>query len=422
MNKRSCFVISPIGTPDSEERECADRFLELIKEISELHNLETVRADEVSGTSDINNDVIERVLNSDLCIIDLSGLNPNVMYEFGIRYQTGLPYIICARQGTTLPFDVISRRTIFYGDLDNVKELREAKAAIRRFIQAFENTDYQSPTLISNTEIYQLLKTVAERIERMDKFENQLSSPYFSTSITALPFDNDADELLSQLKPSEAFQYAYTTKQIKLAEAVLEYCRNEPPEFFINKLCALATLGSEKASNEIRGYLDKIESIESFKELLEMIGSLVTCYVVQDTETQHFGIMNAYFDKALGLVSSNKERAAILNQKERLYAGGKEYRTAKQIAEEVLRLNDEESAYYYNYATILHHLNDPKAIDYAKKSVDISDEDDDDHLAFLCSLLKESDNPADLELLNTYLHRLERASPLKAKMIRLKAP
>ena len=60
MNKRSCFVISPIGTPDSEERECADRFLELIKEISELHNLETVRADEVSGTSDINNDVIEK--------------------------------------------------------------------------------------------------------------------------------------------------------------------------------------------------------------------------------------------------------------------------------------------------------------------------------------------------------------------------
>lgn len=422
MNKRTCFVVSPIGSPDSEERWHADRFLEMIKEVAELHNLDAVRADEVSGTADINADVIERVQKSDLCIIDLSGLNPNVMYEFGIRYQTGLPYIICAKEGTNLPFDIISRRTIFYGDLERVKDLRDAKGKIRSFIQTFELSDYQSLNSISNTDVYELLQTVAETVERIEKFSNQSTVPYYTAPITTPSIDDGVDDLLSQLSPSQAFHYAYSTKQIKLAESILDYCRNEPQDYFDNKLCALATLGSEKAANEINGHLNEMESIDSFQKLVELIGSLVTCYNVQDTETQHFELMNGYFDRALDLASTNKERAAILNQKQRLYAGGKEFEIAKQIAEEVIKLNDEEPAYYYNYATILHHLNNADAIDFAKKAVDISGEEvDDDHLSLLCTLLKESNNPSDTELLNAYLQRLEKISPLKARLIRLKS-
>ena len=124
MDTRFCFVVSPIGEQDSPERKHADNFLALIKEIGELHNLDVKRADEIVGTSDINADVIDKIQNADLCIIELTGLNPNVMYEFGMRYQTGLPYIVCAKHKTDLPFDTISRRTIFYGDLNYASECR----------------------------------------------------------------------------------------------------------------------------------------------------------------------------------------------------------------------------------------------------------------------------------------------------------
>ena len=421
MSNRTCFVISPIGSPDSEERIHADRFLEMVKEIAELHNLDAVRADEVSGTADINADVIERVQNSDLCIIDLSGLNPNVMYEFGMRYQTGLPYVICAKHGTELPFDIISRRTVFYGDLEKAKDLRAAKEKIRSFIKNFEISDYQSLYSISNTDIYNLLHTVAERVERIEKFGSQSILHSYSTPITTTSIDNGVDDLLSQLSPSEAFRYAYSTKQIKVAESIIDYCRNEPKSFFMNKLCALATLGSEKAAREITSLLNENESIDSFQEILELIGSLVTCYNIQNTETQHYETMNGFFEKALSRASSNRERAAILNQKQRLYAGGKSFESARNLAEEVIKLNDEEPAYFYNYATILRYLKDASAIDYAKKAVDLSGEEvEDDHLSLLCMLLKESDNPSDMELLNTYLQRLERISPLKARLIRIK--
>lgn len=414
-DRRFCFIISPIGEPASIERQQADEFLALVKEVGELHGLEVKRADEFVGTSDINADVIERVQQSDLCIIDLTGLNPNVMYEFGMRYQTGLPYIVCAKESTSLPFDTISRRTIFYGNINNTHEARRVKEQIRSFVRVFEDKEYQNSEIITISDLYKMLQTVLEKLDSQD------NPQYSANSNTANNITEDVDELLRQLDPSEAFHYAYSTNNIKLADNLLEYCRNQPFEFFFNKLCALATLGSEKAATELEQYLlDSIEST-SFDNALEAIGALVTCYNRQDSELLHIESMEVFFEKALIKAQSNKERAAILNQKQRLYAGANEYATARTIAEKVIELNDEEPAYFFNYATVLKHLDDlALALKFAKKAVDISEEDDDNHLAFACELLKSSKDPVDLEIAKDYMKRLEKISPLKARLLRLK--
>lgn len=414
-DNRFCFIISPIGKPDSPERRQADEFLELIKEVGELHGLEIKRADEIVGTSDINADVIERVQQADLCIIDLTGLNPNVMYEFGMRYQTGLPYIVCAKENTQLPFDTISRRTIFYGDISNTHEARRVREHIRSFIRVFEEKDYQNSEILTLNDLYKMLQTI------LDKLGNQNATQYSPNSNVTNHIPEDIDDILRQLTPSEAFHYAFSTNNVRLAEDLLEYCRDQPFEFFLNKLCALAMLGSEKAAVELERYLSNNMQTSTFDTILEAIGCLVTCYNRQDSELIHIKSMDQFFDDALSKAQTNKERAAVLNQKQRLYAGAKDFNVAKAIAEKVIELNDEDPSYFYNYATVLKHLDNLSlALEYAKKAVDLSTEEDADHLALVCDLLMTSNNPVDSENIKEYLHRLEKVNPLKARLVRLK--
>lgn len=415
--KRSCFVISPIGDYNSPERIQADDFLDLVKEVAELHNLDVIRADEIMGTGDINQDVINHVRQSDLCIIDLTGLNPNVMYEFGIRYQTTLPYIVCAKMGTKLPFDTISGRTIFYDDLGTAIESRRVKNLIRGFIRVFEGRGYQTTESVTLTSLYNMLQTVLEKIDSIKPTAG------YTCNNTANSATEDVDEILRQLDPSEAFHYALTTNQIKLAEEILEYCRNQPFEYFFNKLCALASRGSERAAEELEAYLDQTTNSMAFDTLIDAIGCIVSSYNRQDTETAHIDKMEQYFEIALNKAKNNRERAAVLNQKQRLFAGAGKFEEAKRIAEQVLEFNDEEPAYYYNYATVLRQLKDiPSAIENAKKAVELEKEDDADKLALLCELLIEDGTPTSLELLEGYLNRLEKVNPLRARMIRLRRP
>ena len=416
MNERSCFVISPIGSEGSKERLDADKFLGLIKDVAELHTLRAFRADEENNTFDINADVIDWVLHSDLCVIDLTGLNPNVMYEFGMRYHTGLPYIVCAKKDTKLPFDIISRRTIFYGDLDITNDYNEAKKSIRNFINKFEEKDYQNSSIIGLNDLYQMLGVILEKIDKIEINNTQYTSSQ-NNSIEKFVMNDEVDELLKQLDPSEAFQYAYSTNNIRLAEQLLEYCRNQPSEYFLNKLRALTTLGSQKAAEELMEYIDNKTEITN-EGLIETIGCLISCFSRLDSASENMKRIEDIFLIAENKISTNKERAALYNQKGRFYFSAKMFDEAKQNALNSIKLNDEEPAYFYNYAAILDYLGEQDyALKYVKKVLSLQSEDS-DHLTLACKLLKSSKDPSDVELYDECIKRLSKISPYKARLLR----
>ncbi|MBP3617728.1 MAG: hypothetical protein J6J38_06805 [Lachnospiraceae bacterium] len=418
--ERVCFVISPIGNEGSQERIQSDKFLGLIKEVGEYYNLNVIRADEVNGSTDINSDIIEKIQHADLCIIDLTGINPNVMYEFGMRYQTGLPYIVCARKETKLPFDVISRRTIFYGDLEKTSDYREAKSAIRRFVDKYEEQDYQNAKVVGNSELYQMLCLIVEKIESLQKGSAQVySASNVNDSIGKEVVSDEVNELLKQLDPSEAFQYAYSTNQLRLAEQLLEYCRNQPIEYFLNKLCALAALGSQKAAEELLKNISEHSADFGSKELIEMLGSAVSCFNRQDIEIENLDRMQGVFAIVEERMSSNKERAAFFNQKERFYAGAGMYDIAKESAEKTLQLDDTQPAYFYNYAIVLEQLGKiDEALEYARRMISFETMDA-NHLAYACRLLKRSNDLNDVAVYEECLNKLEKISPYKARLVKL---
>ncbi|MEU9191603.1 hypothetical protein [Streptomyces hundungensis] len=118
---RMCFVVGPIGDPyaahGTSEHESYEHHLGIFEQViapaCEKYEITAVRADGIAHAGDINEQICRHVIESDLVIADVSGGNPNVMYELGLRHITGKPTIHIGEAGQ-LPFDIASIRTIRY--------------------------------------------------------------------------------------------------------------------------------------------------------------------------------------------------------------------------------------------------------------------------------------------------------------------
>ena len=125
--QKTCFVIAPIGDVDSDIRKRSDQLLRhIIRPAAESCGYEAVRADEIQEPGIITSQVIQRVVDADLVVADLTERNPNVFYELAIRHAIRKPFVQIIDEGETLPFDVAVTRTIFvdHHDLDNVAQAR----------------------------------------------------------------------------------------------------------------------------------------------------------------------------------------------------------------------------------------------------------------------------------------------------------
>jgi len=77
-----CFVAMPISDPDGYE---PGHFLRVYEQVfrpaCERAGVRAVRADDVRETNLIHLDVLRRLVDSPVVLCDLSGRNPNVLFE-----------------------------------------------------------------------------------------------------------------------------------------------------------------------------------------------------------------------------------------------------------------------------------------------------------------------------------------------------
>lgn len=132
-----CFIVSPIGGNGTATREHADTVQDyLIKPVCDELGLDAIRADQIPGSSKIDDEIFEHLSNDYLVIADLTDLNPNVLIEVGYRLRDGKPMVfICDEdRNSRLPFDVQGIRTCFY--LLDLRNVGPSKEKLRNFILA----------------------------------------------------------------------------------------------------------------------------------------------------------------------------------------------------------------------------------------------------------------------------------------------
>ncbi|MGV1907475.1 hypothetical protein [Agrobacterium cavarae] len=78
--------------------------------------IRVIRGDEENATGDILSHIIRQMLSARLVIANVNSRNSNVMYELGIAHALGKDVVMIANSDSDLPFDINSRRILFYSD------------------------------------------------------------------------------------------------------------------------------------------------------------------------------------------------------------------------------------------------------------------------------------------------------------------
>jgi nucleoside 2-deoxyribosyltransferase len=131
--RKKVFVISPIGSRDSEVRKNADRFLTyIVRAALPAAEYEVIRADEDDSAWAITESMLRAILEADVCVADITGRNPNVMYELALAHAADKKVVIMKSDGGSLPFDIKDMRAIEYGMMpEEVEEaVRQLKAKV----------------------------------------------------------------------------------------------------------------------------------------------------------------------------------------------------------------------------------------------------------------------------------------------------
>lgn len=168
MADKKCFIITPIGDKSSTIRRHIDGIIDavLTPVLENTFDYEVEVAHRIDAPGNIPKQVILSIYNSDLVIANMTGNNPNVMYELALRHCFGTPAIMIAEEGTKIPADIVSERTIMYiNDAQGVIELKKTLENMIRQIQETKDNKPQGPVydaLRSEITESSVIQTVSE--------------------------------------------------------------------------------------------------------------------------------------------------------------------------------------------------------------------------------------------------------------------
>jgi len=126
----ACFIVMPFS------REWSADVHRILAGACEAAGVRPVRGDDLFTPTDILEDIWQSINAADFVIADITGRNPNVLYEMGIAHTLAKPVLILSKQADDIPVDLATRRVILYGQsgedwqADLARKISAAIAAI----------------------------------------------------------------------------------------------------------------------------------------------------------------------------------------------------------------------------------------------------------------------------------------------------
>lgn len=191
--KKRCFLICPIGDPGSIEWRRSGQLEEFILKPALGDEYDIKRADKIPDPGMIPPQIVERLIDDDLVIADLTDRNPNVFYELAVRHAIQKPVIHLMEEtqlrAKKIPFDNAPMRTIPYpGDFDSDKT-KDCRMQIREAVRAAVANPEKLHSPISIAKIDKIIldlkssggsrdEVVGQIFEMLKEMQARLSSQY----------------------------------------------------------------------------------------------------------------------------------------------------------------------------------------------------------------------------------------------------
>ncbi len=152
--KHNIFVIMPFGSGDEysgkvdEANFIFDEIIEPGVKQALGDNQTVLREVDKNKAGLITKSIVKHLAKADIVIADITGHNPNVFLELGMRYSLKNKItIVLAQEGTAIPFDIKGYRLIFY----NYFKPKIARDAICSFIRSSIATRLESDSIVFDT-------------------------------------------------------------------------------------------------------------------------------------------------------------------------------------------------------------------------------------------------------------------------------
>ncbi|AGK97960.1 hypothetical protein [Clostridium pasteurianum] len=190
--KKKCFIVTPIDEEGSPMRRHIEGIIDsaIFPVLENDYKIDVAHRIYTPGS--IGKQAISSIYEADLVIANLTGLNPNVMYELAFRHALRKPVITIMEKGDKkLPFDVVTERTIFY--INDSKGVLELKEELKKQVEALKIIDCNTldnpifSALESTIEEKNILGKIKESepidanavkyiLDRLDKIENKIEN------------------------------------------------------------------------------------------------------------------------------------------------------------------------------------------------------------------------------------------------------
>jgi hypothetical protein len=148
-HENHCFVVMPFGRTTEERKWFKGWYEVVIKPAIKSEGYEPMLAASEEQPGAINDEIRAHLAFDPMVVVDLGGLdadqdpNPNVMYELGIRHALGLPLVVMAWNGQTLPFDVSNQRVIM--ENRDMLDIATNQERLKTFIRSAAQGKYYKP-------------------------------------------------------------------------------------------------------------------------------------------------------------------------------------------------------------------------------------------------------------------------------------
>ena len=226
-----CFVIQPFGTRKTDNKETPlvdnDKIFQTLKALERIQpnfRMEVYRGDtEEVKKQNLHSHISECIKTSHFCIADLTGQNPNVLYETGVARGYGRKVIIICQDKKDIPSDLDGVMYVEYNvsDLDNLLSgIQQYFSRVREIVNEFREYDgFGRVTYLSKRKNELISSKIAKAKSRIDILQTNLcildSSGFKEDISKALDENETLSVRILTLDPQSIF-VNYRAKQLDL--------------------------------------------------------------------------------------------------------------------------------------------------------------------------------------------------------------